>query len=60
MKLPDGYARLGLIAGAVMWVVWGISSALGPGNLDRNGQVIGTDHSAFHTAAVLIVENILQ
>jgi alpha-1,2-mannosyltransferase len=56
MKLPDGYPRLGLIAGAVMWVVWGISSALGPGNLDLNGQVIGTDHSAFHTAAVLIAE----
>jgi hypothetical protein len=56
MKLPDGYPRLGLAAGAVMWVVWGVSSALGPGNLDLNGQVIGTDHSAFHTAAVLIAE----
>ena len=29
---------------------------LGPGNLDLNGQVIGTDHSAFHTAAVLLAE----
>lgn len=41
-------------AGGLMWVIWAISSALGPGNLDRNGQVIGTDHSAFHTAALLI------
>lgn len=56
MKLPDGYPRVGLVAGAVLWVVWGVSSALGPGNLDLNGQVIGTDHSAFHTAAVLIRE----
>jgi alpha-1,2-mannosyltransferase len=56
MKLPDGYPRLGLVAGAVMWVVWGVSCTLGTGSLDRNGQVIGTDHSAFHTAAVLIVE----
>jgi hypothetical protein len=56
MSLPDGYPRLGLAAGAVMWLVWGVSAALGPGNLDLNGQVIGTDHSAFHTAAVLLDE----
>jgi hypothetical protein len=56
MKLPDGYPRLGLAAGAAMWVVWAVSSALGRGNLDLNGQVIGTDHSAFHTAAVLLAE----
>lgn len=56
MKFPDGYTRLGLAAGAVMWAVWGVSIALGPGNLDLNGQVIGTDHSAFHTAAVLLDE----
>jgi alpha-1,2-mannosyltransferase len=56
MKLPDGYPRLGLAAGAVMWVIWGVSIAFGPGNLDLNGQVIGTDHSAFHTAAVLLGE----
>lgn len=56
MRLPDGYPRFGLVAGAVLWVVWGVSSALGPGNLDLNGQVVGTDHSAFHTAAVLIAE----
>jgi hypothetical protein len=56
MKLPDGYPRLGLVAGAVMWVVWAVSAALGPGNLDLNGQVVGTDHSAFHTAAVLLDE----
>ena len=45
---------VGLAAGAIMWVVWVISIALGSGNLDRNGQVIGADHAAFHTAAVLI------
>ena len=56
MKLPDGYPRFGLAAGAVMWVIWGVNIALGPGNLDLNGQVIGTDHSAFHTAAVLVNE----
>jgi alpha-1,2-mannosyltransferase len=56
MKLPDGYPRLGLAAGAVMWLIWGVSASLGPGNLDLNGQVIGTDHSAFHTAAILIGE----
>ena len=56
MKLPDGYPRLALVAGAVMWVIWGVNIALGPGNLDLNGQVIGTDHSAFHTAAVLLNE----
>jgi alpha-1,2-mannosyltransferase len=56
MKLPDGYPRLGLVAGAVMWIVWAASAACGPGNLDLNGQVIGTDHSAFHTAAVLVDE----
>jgi alpha-1,2-mannosyltransferase len=43
-------------AGGLMWVIWVVSSALGPGNLDRNGQVIGTDHTAFHTAALLIDE----
>src|SRR5947209_2113114 len=56
MKLPDGYPRLGLLAGAVLWVVWAISCLLGPAILDLNGQVIGTDHTAFHTAAVLIGE----
>lgn len=56
MKLPDGYPWLGLAAGALMWAIWGVSVALGPGNLDLNGQVIGTDHSAFHTAAVLLDE----
>lgn len=56
MKPPEGYPRLGLVAGALMWVVWAATAALGPGNLDVNGQVIGTDHSAFHTAAVLLAE----
>src|SRR5262245_5663947 len=56
MKLLEGYPRLALVAGGIMWVIWGVSIALGPGNLDLNGQVIGTDHSAFHTAAVLLNE----
>jgi hypothetical protein len=43
-------------AGGLMWVIWAVSSVLGPGNLDRNGQVIGTDHTAFHTAALLVDE----
>lgn len=43
-------------AGGLMWVIWVVSSALGPGNLDSNKQVIGTDHTAFHTAALLIHE----
>jgi alpha-1,2-mannosyltransferase len=41
-------------AGGLMWAVWIVSVLFGPGNLDLNGQVIGTDHSAFHTAAILL------
>ena len=55
-RLLEGRTRFGLVAGALMWIVWAIGSVAGPGNLDLNGQVIGTDHSAFHTAAVLIAE----
>ena len=55
-QLLQGRTWIALVAGALMWVVWGIASALGPGNLDLNGQVIGTDHTAFHTAAVLLAE----
>jgi len=55
-RLLEGRARFGLVAGALMWVVWVIGSVAGPGSLDLNDQVIGTDHSAFHTAAVLIAE----
>jgi hypothetical protein len=55
-RLLEGRARFGLLAGALMWVVWGVGSVLGPGNLDLNNQVIGTDHSAFHTAAVLLAD----
>ncbi|HKA05928.1 MAG TPA: glycosyltransferase family 87 protein [Gemmataceae bacterium] len=55
-RLLEGRARFGLLAGALMWVVWVVGSVLGSGNLDLNGQVIGTDHSAFHTAAVLLAE----
>ena len=29
MRLPDGYPRLGLVAGAVMWVIWGVSASSG-------------------------------
>jgi hypothetical protein len=43
-------------AGGLMWVIWIVSLALGSGNLDSNKQVIGTDHTAFHTAALLIDE----
>lgn len=43
-------------AAGVMWLIWGISCVFGPGNLDLNGQVVGADHSAFHTAAVLIAK----
>jgi hypothetical protein len=46
----------GLWAGGLMWVVWIVSTVGGRGNLDLNEQVIGTDHSAFHTAAVMIAE----
>ncbi|HEX3148446.1 MAG TPA: glycosyltransferase family 87 protein [Gemmataceae bacterium] len=56
MTLPDSYARLGLVAGAALWLIWLVCLACGSGNLDCNGQVIGTDHSAFHTAAVLLTE----
>lgn len=51
-----GLKPFGLMAGAILWIVWFISIALGTGNLDRNGQVIGTDHTAFHTAAQLLQE----
>jgi len=50
------YRPIGLCAGGLMWLVWIVSSALGTGNLDRNGQVIGTDHTAFHTAAYLLLD----
>jgi alpha-1,2-mannosyltransferase len=53
-RLLEGRTWIGLVAGALMWVIWGVAAALGPGNLDLNGQVIGTDHTAFHTAAVLL------
>ena len=46
----------GLVAGGMMWLVWFVSAALGPGNLDLNRQVIGTDHTAFHTAALLFAD----
>jgi hypothetical protein len=55
-RLVEGRTWLGLVAGGLMWLIWAISSVLGPGDLDVNGQVIGTDHTAFHTAAVLIAE----
>jgi alpha-1,2-mannosyltransferase len=55
-QLLRGRTVLALWAGAVMWMVWIVGSILGPDNLDRNGQVIGTDHTAFHTAALLIAD----
>ena len=51
------YRPIGLCAGGLMWLVWMVSSALGPGNLDLNDQVIGTDHTAFHTAALLLTQD---
>jgi hypothetical protein len=51
-----GYFPVGLAAGGLMWLVWAISSILGVGCLDVNGQVVGTDHTAFHTAAMLLDE----
>lgn len=55
-QLLHGRTALGLWAGAVMWIVWLIGSILGTGNLDRHGQVIGTDHTAFHTAPLLVAD----
>jgi alpha-1,2-mannosyltransferase len=55
-QLLHGRTALGLWAGAVMWVVWIVGSIFGTGNLDSNGQVIGTDHTAFHTAAALLAD----
>lgn len=52
--LLAGRTRVALVAGAVLWLLWAAVAVLGPGNLDRNGQVIGTDHTAFHTAAGLV------
>lgn len=54
--LVAGRTKLALVAGAVLWLLWAATAVLGRGNLDRNGQVIGTDHTAFHTAAVLIAD----
>jgi alpha-1,2-mannosyltransferase len=54
--LVAGRTKVALVAGAVLWLLWAVTAVLGPGNLDRNGQVIGTDHTAFHTAAVLIAD----
>jgi hypothetical protein len=56
-QLLEGRTRVALLAGGLMWLIWAVGSVLGPGNLDLNGQVIGTDHTAFHTAAVLIRED---
>ncbi len=55
-ELLVGRTRLALVAGGLMWLLWVVTSLLGSGNLDRNGQVIGTDHTAFHTAAQLLVD----
>lgn len=55
-RLAEAYRPVGLWAGGLMWAVWLVSAALGPGTLDLTRQVIGTDHTAFHTAAVLLAE----
>lgn len=54
--LLTGRTKIALVAGGIMWVVWAVGCALGSGNLDVTGQVIGADHTAFHTAAVLIAD----
>jgi hypothetical protein len=38
------------LAGAVLWLSWLLSIALGPGNVDLAGQVVGTDYLQFYTA----------
>lgn len=55
-RLLEGRTWIALAAGSLMWVIWGVAAALGRGNLDLNGQVIGTDHTAFHTAAALLAD----
>jgi alpha-1,2-mannosyltransferase len=54
--LLTGRTKIALVAGGIMWVIWAVGCALGTGNLDVTGQVIGADHTAFHTAAVLIAD----
>ncbi|MCZ2342514.1 MAG: DUF2029 domain-containing protein [Bacteroidales bacterium] len=43
-------------AGVLVWSTWLISLALGRGETDLYGQIVGTDHLAFYTAARLIRE----
>ena len=41
--------------GAAMWLSWLISLALGAGNLDAAGHLVGTDFVAFYTAGRLVL-----
>jgi alpha-1,2-mannosyltransferase len=50
------YRPLALAAGGLMWLIWCVSSILGAGVLDLNEQVIGTDHTAFHAAAMMLAD----
>lgn len=43
-------------AGVIVWSTWLISLAIGRGETDAYGQIVGTDHLAFYTAARLIQE----
>lgn len=45
---------VGLVVGAVSWIVWLISLALGGWYKDSERQLIGADHLAFYHAAKLI------
>jgi alpha-1,2-mannosyltransferase len=43
-----------LITGAILWSAWMLSSLLGSGNMDRAGQVIGTDYLQFYSASLTV------
>ena len=42
------------ITGAALWLAWLVSIALGPGNLDLAGNVIGTDYLQFYTSGITL------
>lgn len=45
-----------VFAGVIVWSTWLISLGVGHGETDAYGQIVGTDHLAFYTAARLIRE----
>ncbi len=44
------------IAGGVLWIAWLLSTILGPGNMDMNGQVIGADYLPFYATGMTLRE----